>query len=405
MRGLLGFVAAAIALLVALVLGLGFLATDRQPDLSRPAPLTMADLEQGRAVIEGLGLGAIRDGESRRLVLKAADLDRGLAYLAARLAKGSASAEIVAEQLRVRASLPLLGRYLNLELTLVPAGDLLAPAHLRLGALPLPAALTGELMLRALALSPQARELAAARKLLDSARLQGQALELAFTWRGDAVARALAGAQASGTEQTVLAAYRAHLAQVKTRDFAVLLGAAFALAQTRGGDPVAENRAALTVLAESALGSRLLSRGSVAGQARNSGLRLAGRADFSQHFALSAFLAATGGTAVSDLAGVYKEVQDSQGGSGFSFTDLAADRAGSRFGELATRSPDAARRLQQRLAGSRKADDYFPAARDLPEFMPAAEFQRRFGGVGAPAYRAMMDEIERRIGALPLYDL
>jgi hypothetical protein len=39
----------------------------------------------------------------------------------------------------------------------------------------------------------------------------------------------------------------------------------------------------------------------------------------------------------------------------------------------------------------------------LPEFMPEAEFKRRFGGIDAPAYKRMMDDIERRIAALPLY--
>jgi len=47
--------------------------------------------------------------------------------------------------------------------------------------------------------------------------------------------------------------------------------------------------------------------------------------------------------------------------------------------------------------------DIMPAVRDLPEFMPEAEFKRRFGGIGAPAYKRMMDDIERRIAALPLY--
>jgi hypothetical protein len=44
-----------------------------------------------------------------------------------------------------------------------------------------------------------------------------------------------------------------------------------------------------------------------------------------------------------------------------------------------------------------------PATRDLPEFMPEAEFKRRFGGIDAPAYKKMVAEIDRRIAALPLY--
>lgn len=44
-----------------------------------------------------------------------------------------------------------------------------------------------------------------------------------------------------------------------------------------------------------------------------------------------------------------------------------------------------------------------PAWVDLPQFMPEAEFVRRYGGVGAPRYQAMMAEIERRVGALRLF--
>jgi hypothetical protein len=35
--------------------------------------------------------------------------------------------------------------------------------------------------------------------------------------------------------------------------------------------------------------------------------------------------------------------------------------------------------------------------------MPEAEFQRRFGGIGAPAYKQMMANIEQRIAVLQLY--
>lgn len=390
-----------------LALGLFFLMTDVRPSLSRPAMLGVGDMEKGKAVIDGLGLRRIRDGESRRLLVPEQDLDRGVNYLAARLAKGSADARIAGDRDRlvVRASLPLPGlpRFLNLELVLAPSGDKLVPAAMRLGALPIPAALSGNLLAFVLARSPYADELAAARAMLDSARLTGDGLELRFTWRGELVEKAVAAATGQGVDEQVLRAYRDHLARARARDFAILLGTAFDLAKRRGGDPVVENRAALTALAESALGSRLVSRRGVANPRQRTGIRLAGRQDFAQHFALSAFIAATGGAEVADLAGLYKELKDSRGGSGFSFTDLAADRAGTRLGELATRSPAQARRLQNRLAGSQDASAYFPSVADLPEFMNQAEFQRRFGGVGAPAYRRMMDEIEGRIDGLALY--
>ncbi len=403
MRWLLGVVVVP----VLLAAGLFYLVTDAEPSLRRASVISLADMERGKAIVDSLGLRRMREGEKRQLVVSEQDMDLALGYLAARLGKGSASARIALDQLIVRASLPLprVKRYVNLELALAQGGDILVPGELRLGALPIPAVLAGPLVRWGLALSPYSEELAAAGDLLDSAQLTGQSLALRFTWRGASVDRAMAGGLGKGADNGVIDLYRARLDPLPNRDFAVLLGEAFALAKQRSGghDPVAENRAALTALAERALGSRLLSRRGMANPNRHTGLRLAGREDFSQHFALSAFIAATGGEGLSDLAGLFKELKDSQGGSGFSFTDIAADRAGSRFGEASTRSSESARQVQDRLAGARDAAAFFPPVGDLPEFMGQAEFRQRFGGVGQPAYRRMVDEIEARVAGLAIY--
>jgi hypothetical protein len=126
---------------------------------------------------------------------------------------------------------------------------------------------------------------------------------------------------------------------------------------------------------------------------------LAGRQDSAQHFLVSAALAAEGGGPLADAIGLYKEVADSRGGSGFSFNDLAADRAGTRLGLLALRNPLA---LQARLAQGAREAELLPDVSDLPEFMREADFKRRYGGVDAPAYRQLMIDIEARLDRLPL---
>jgi hypothetical protein len=174
-----------------------------------------------------------------------------------------------------------------------------------------------------------------------------------------------------------------------------------------GRDAAAENRAALVVLTLFVNGRHV---GSVApaalGWARPRPLRLTlgGRIDFPQHFLVSAALVTEGTSPLSRAIGLYKEVADSRGGSGFSFNDMAANRAGTRFGELALRQPQ---ELQRRVAGGANGralrdDDLLPAVADLPEFLPEAEFRRRFGGVGAPAYEALLSDIDRRVAGLPL---
>ncbi len=47
--------------------------------------------------------------------------------------------------------------------------------------------------------------------------------------------------------------------------------------------------------------------------------------------------------------------------------------------------------------------DIMPPTADLPEFMPEAEFKRRFRGVNGVEYKKIMAEIEWRVAALPLY--
>ena len=173
-----------------------------------------------------------------------------------------------------------------------------------------------------------------------------------------------------------------------------------------GGDAQAENRAVIAVVAFYVNGKGLVAIVPGAKDWPRPSPRtvtLKGRTDSPQHFTVSAALAANAGGPLSDAIGLYREVDDSRRGSGFSFGDIAADRAGTVFGEIATRSPDSARRLQQRVAAGVREADLMPEIADLPEYMPEAEFKRRFGGVGAPAYKQMMQDIERRVAACSLY--
>ena len=190
------------------------------------------------------------------------------------------------------------------------------------------------------------------------------------------------------------------------------IGSLFRLARerSRNRNPVEENRAAVLALAMY-FGDSRFER--LIGDVRTGGLRnhrprvrhvrLGGRHDLVRHFTVSAGLALTGGTAIADLIGEAKEIKDSGGGSGFSFADLAADRAGVRFAEAAVAAPVTARRLQEILSRPLNESDIFPNALDLPEGLSEAAFRRRFRDINHPVYNRLMRAIERRIDALPLY--
>ena len=128
------------------------------------------------------------------------------------------------------------------------------------------------------------------------------------------------------------------------------------------------------------------------------------REDLARHFMGAAALTASTNSRVANALGEVKELNDAQaGGSGFSFVDLAADKAGSRFGELAVSSPENARRIQQLTAQIKDYRDFMPDPRDLPEHMNAAEFKLLFESTQSPAYLALAAKIDKRITLIPLY--
>lgn len=185
---------------------------------------------------------------------------------------------------------------------------------------------------------------------------------------------------------------------------------ALALQRSSTGDPVEENKAAILALAmffgdirvERFVGK--VREGKYASlPPKASHVRVQGRYDWIQHFLLSAGLTVSGGRGIADFIGEAKEVQDSSGSSGFSFTDIAADRAGVRFAEIAIGSPSDARRVQETLSKVSSEKDYFPEVRDFPEGLSAATFSSRYGDRNSDAYLKVVAEIDSRIARIPLY--
>ena len=129
------------------------------------------------------------------------------------------------------------------------------------------------------------------------------------------------------------------------------------------------------------------------------------RTDLAQHFIGSAAITASVNGQVAKVVGEEKELSDAQGGSGFSFIDLAADKAGTRFGELATSSPENARKLQKAMSAIKDYSDFMPDPTDLPEHMNEEEFKQRYQSVDSDVYQALSKQIDARIAATPIYKL
>jgi hypothetical protein len=194
--------------------------------------------------------------------------------------------------------------------------------------------------------------------------------------------------------------------------FGLLLQAAFELAVERSTDydPRLENRAAMFALAilfghsdlEPFVGEPLDPDLQARARRMIGTVTLRGRQDWARHFFVSAALVLLSNESTSDRIGLLKEQLDSQqGGSGFSFADMLANFAGTRLAAAAVRGEASARDVQARLARGFDVEAFFPPDDGLPEDIPAAEFQSRYGGVGGPGYRKIIDEINRRLDALP----
>ena len=124
-----------------------------------------------------------------------------------------------------------------------------------------------------------------------------------------------------------------------------------------------------------------------------------GRADTAKHFFASAALTAVMGPVEADLLGLAKEAIDSQGGSGYSFADLAANRAGIRFAEQVL----AGSFTFPLLAKQFEINHFVPSLEGFPEGMSNEEVVDRYGGKGDPRFEAVLNQIDERIDALPPY--
>jgi len=133
-------------------------------------------------------------------------------------------------------------------------------------------------------------------------------------------------------------------------------------------------------------------------------VKLAGRSDLRQHFIVSAALQLLSDSGLGNAVGEFKELLDSiRGGSGFSFVDLAADRAGIRFAEMALDQQGDSLRFQQRIQLVPLESLYFPDLSGLYENIPQKEFEALYGDIYSKAYLAVVADIDKRVADLPLY--
>lgn len=403
LAGLLFLLLAAGGLLITVV--------DNKPLVTRGETISPMAVAQARWLFSANDPRRLQAGEAKRTAIPAALIDEGINYLASRFLRGRGALVLAENAAEIRLSLrpPFLpeGQYINLSATLRAAQGEPQLASARLGALPVPPALVEFFIAHAIRHAGYEAEWQLARQALRSLEFepQRQRVVVTYIWEPALLDRARNFAINPEDVARIRSAHEALAALLnhKAPGSRVALTEVLKSLFKAGEDQLQSRRAVLLALA-AYLSEKNIAH--VIPEAQNWPrirpvmLTLLGRYDSAQHFAISSALAAWAGEPVADAIGVYKELLDARHGSGFSFADLAADRAGTRFGELLSRHPA---RIDLLLAENLDEQALLPVLNNLPEFMSEHEFRHRYGGPGKPAYRRMTDEIERRLNALPLY--
>ncbi|MCG6965925.1 MAG: hypothetical protein LJE59_05405 [Chromatiaceae bacterium] len=377
--------------------------------------LSPGDIARAKAILKQNDPRNMARGAFHVIEIGAQDLNLGANYLVQKFADGHAQLAIVGDHVDVAftfriAHLPWRN-HLNLHGTIESVHGQPQLGLWHIGRLPIPGKVASWIAHRILAANHSGTLLGSAANPVKGLKVFPDRVRLIYQWDPALIEQART-TLLTGSDREALYFYHESLIDLQAKGVGIsgslvdLLEPLFAMAMARSGerDPVEENIALLSVLG--AWASRQdLARLVPESSRRPQGFRLKieGRRDFAQHFLASAALAARGDSALSDAVGLFKELSDTQRGSGFSFTDIAADRAGTRFGALAARSEQDARRVQQRLAASVAETDLMPPAKDLPEHLNSTSFKALYDHVGSPAYQRVMDEIERRIDACSLY--
>jgi hypothetical protein len=165
-----------------------------------------------------------------------------------------------------------------------------------------------------------------------------------------------------------------------------------------GSSPQKENTALLFALSDHLVHA---SRSSVASYSPE--IRLRRRQDLAQHVINSASIAATAGVSLAEIISTGKEAFDARYRSGFSFSDLTANRVGIKLAQLAVESEASALEFQSRVQKIRSDADLIPLVSSNRDGLSQREFEASYDDRTSVEYRRRVDSIDKEVAALPLF--
>jgi hypothetical protein len=393
-----------------------FMSVETTPAVQLKWSLTQKDINRAKHI---LNEASETTGESLQTIeLTEKDLNIATNYLLNRHIKSDTVLILHKNALNVRITLPLMDRqfknYLNIGFDLLIVQGKPVIKNLHIGPLSMANEYSGQLILKIIQHTPLKRYDILVRQHIKSIQITPRKLAITY-YPGP---KALAKTQdllSNNINSFTLLVYQKKLNQViRNHDrgwrlsLADLLQPLFILAYQRStqDNAIEENRAAIFVV-NSYINEKniqqFLPKKTQLVPPQYLEVYVYKRADLSKHFIGSAALTASGSSYLADQSGIKKELMDAKKGSGFSFIDLAADRAGTHFGNMATSSPEKARGIQRAMIKISDYTAFMPNVLDLPENLSNQAFSEKYGSIDSPAYQNMLKLIDQRISALPLY--
>ena len=367
-----------------------------------------------RTVLQRVHPNQIPPGESTQLQFNPTELSAIANTLLKRSANVQSAFQLSDNQMDFTLSveLPLMDswRYLNVHGVVAKQNNQPTLTTLQLGSVTIPTALVHWISKPLIEIAQRRFEYQLAALVIEQWSINPEHLSFQVRWRTDVVEKAFGQLLASADQRAVQfytdqLIYWQQAGGNQFGDLRPLLNHLFSVAVQRSSlyDARTDNQAIFSALG--AWATRQLKHPLVANETvkpKDFYLKLHKRTDLARHFLIAAAYAAHGNRQASDRLGLLKELNDTQRGSGFSFTDLAAGLAGAHVGEFATsRSPDAML-LQDKLARSANDNDFMPNVSALPEHLKPAEFDTRFHDSDSAEFQRLMGQIESAIDALPV---
>jgi len=420
MKTLLRMLLLLLGAIVILCAMLVFFGVSDKPDLPVEWTLTRDDIARAKKILhEG---SKTKPDEIGTIELTQPDLNLAANYLLNRYSKSAVKIEFKknnAVRFTVTMTLPrnILGHYLNISFRLGNDDDSELPSltKFKAGKLLLPAKFAAFVIDNIIQNTSLNDYFILATRPIKAVKIEQQKISITYNSNLETLIQAR-NFLTKSSDSPKLDIYQQKLAEVTTRhnpewrlSLADLLRPVFELAYQRStlDNAIEENKLAIMAVNEyvnKKETKKFLSTPAAkpTAQKRYSTF-LYKRIDLAQHFIGSAAITASVNGQIAKVVGEEKELSDAQGGSGFSFIDLAADKAGTRFGEMATSSPEGARKIQKAMSAIKDYRDFMPDPRDLPEHMNEAEFKQRYQSVDSPAYQKLSKQIDARIAATPIY--